>query len=108
LTALAVGLWLACLMVPFRDVRPLLTLLLQAGMYATPVLYPTTLVPANLLPYYQLNPMYWTVEAFRWLLLNKPITITLSFWLSLVLVAAMLVAGLAIFAAGQKKVVDVQ
>jgi lipopolysaccharide transport system permease protein len=108
LTALAVGLWLACLMVPFRDVRPLLTLLLQAGMYATPVLYPTTLVPANLLPYYQLNPMYWTVEAFRWLLLDKPITITLSFWLSLVLVAATLIAGLAIFAAGQKKVVDVQ
>jgi lipopolysaccharide transport system permease protein len=107
-TALAVGLWLACLMVPFRDVRPLLTLLLQAGMYATPVLYPASLVPENLLPYYQLNPMYWTVEAFRWLLLDKPITITPSFWFSVALSAATLVAGLAIFAAGQKKVVDVQ
>lgn len=108
LTALAVGLWLACVMVPFRDVRPLLGLLLQAGMYATPVLYPATLVPESLLPYYELNPMYWAVEAFRWLLLDKPLSITLSFWLSLALVGATLAAGLVIFGAGQKKVVDVQ
>ena len=84
-SALAVGLWFACVMVPFRDVRPLLSLLLQAGMYATPVLYPPALVPARLLPYYQLNPMYWPVELFRWLLLDKPITLTASFWLSLAL-----------------------
>lgn len=108
LDALAVGLWLACVMVPFRDVRPLLALLLQAGMYATPVLYPPTLVPAWLLPYYQLNPMYWAVEAFRWLLLDKPVALTASFWFSLILSAVALIAGLAIFAAGQNRVVDVQ
>src|SRR5215468_4098173 len=77
--ALALGLWLACIMVPFRDIRPLLGLVLQAGMYATPVLYPPSLVPQALLPYYQLNPMYWIIELFRWLLLNRPITLTTSF-----------------------------
>lgn len=108
LNALAVGLWLACAMVPFRDVRPLLTLLLQAGMYATPVLYPPALVPASLLPYYQLNPMYWPIEIFRWLLLDQPVVLTGSFWLSLGLVVVTLIGGLRVFSAGEKWVVDVQ
>jgi lipopolysaccharide transport system permease protein len=108
INALAVGLWLACVMVPFRDVRPLLTLVLQAGMYATPVLYPSTLVPEQLLPYYQLNPMYWSVELFRWLLLDKSIELSGSFWISLILVVTMLFSGLVVFDSGEKKVVDVQ
>lgn len=106
--ALAVGLWLASIMVPFRDIRPLLGLLLQAGMYATPVLYPPDLVPPALLPYYQMNPMYWTIELFRWLLLDRPVTFTASFGYSIGAVAIALATGLVVFASGQKRVVDVQ
>jgi lipopolysaccharide transport system permease protein len=106
--ALAVGLWLASIMVPFRDIRPLLGLVLQAGMYATPVLYPPDLVPKALLPYYQLNPMYWTIELFRWLLLDRPVTYTASFGYSIGAVLIALVTGLIVFANGQKRVVDVQ
>jgi lipopolysaccharide transport system permease protein len=106
--ALAVGLWLASIMVPFRDLRPLLGLVLQAGMYATPVLYPPDLVPQALLPYYQLNPMYWTIELFRWLLLDRPVTYTASFAYSIGAVVIAFVTGLIVFAKGQKQVVDVQ
>lgn len=106
--ALAVGLWLASIMVPFRDIRPLLGLILQAGMYATPVLYPPDLVPQALLPYYQLNPMYWTIELFRWLLLDRPVTYTASFGYSIGAVVVALLTGLIVFASGQKRVVDVQ
>jgi lipopolysaccharide transport system permease protein len=106
--ALAMGLWLACIMVPFRDFRPLLGLVLQAGMYATPVLYPPDLVPRTLLPYYQLNPMYWTIELFRWLLLDRPVTFTASFGYSIGAVVVALLTGLIVFANGQKRVVDVQ
>ena len=106
--ALAMGLWLACIMVPFRDIRPLLGLVLQAGMYATPVLYPPNLVPQSLLPYYQLNPMYWTIELFRWLLLDRPVTLTASFGYSIGAVVVALLTGLIVFANGQKRVVDVQ
>ncbi|KRR18505.1 ABC transporter permease [Bradyrhizobium retamae] len=106
--ALALGLWLACVMVPFRDIRPLLGLALQAGMYATPVLYPADLVPQALLPYYQLNPMYWTIELFRWLLLDRPVTLTASFGYSTGAVILALLTGLIVFASGQKRVVDVQ
>ena len=107
-SALMVGLWLSAAMVPFRDVRPILTLLLQAGMYATPILYPPTLVPKSILPYYQINPMYWCVEFFRWMLLGHEVTLTFSFYVSIVFVAVTLLVGLAIFNAGQKKIVDVQ
>jgi lipopolysaccharide transport system permease protein len=106
--SLAVGLWLASIMVPFRDIRPLLGLVLQAGMYATPVLYPPDLVPHALLPYYQLNPMYWTIELFRWLLLDRPVGFTASFAYSVGAVVITLVTGLVVFASGQKQVVDVQ
>jgi lipopolysaccharide transport system permease protein len=106
--ALAAGLWLASIMVPFRDIRPLLGLVLQAGMYATPVLYPPDLVPRALLPYYQLNPMYWTIELFRWLLLDRPVTYTASFGYSIGAVAVALLTGFIVFASGQKRVVDVQ
>jgi lipopolysaccharide transport system permease protein len=108
LVALTAGLWLACIMVPFRDIRPALGLVLQAGMYATPVLYPPSLVPQALLPYYQLNPMYWTVESFRWLLLGQPLNLTASFGYSIGGVVVALLAGLLIFAGGSKWVVDVQ
>jgi lipopolysaccharide transport system permease protein len=106
--ALAMGLWLASIMVPFRDIRPLLGLVLQAGMYATPVLYPPDLVPPALLPYYQLNPMYWTIELFRWLLLDRAVTFTASFGYSIAAVVLGLLTGLIVFASGQKRVVDVQ
>ena len=106
--ALAMGLWLACIMVPFRDIRPLLGLVLQAGMYTTPVLYPPSLVPQALLPYYQLNPMYWTVELFRWLLLGQPVVFTASFGYSVGAVIVALLMGLIVFERGQKRVVDVQ
>jgi homopolymeric O-antigen transport system permease protein len=106
--ALAVGLWLASIMVPFRDLRPLLGLVLQAGMYATPVLYPPDLVPPALLPYYQLNPIYWTIELFRWLLLDRAVTFTASFGYSVGAVVIALLTGLIVFAKGQKQVVDVQ
>jgi lipopolysaccharide transport system permease protein len=108
IAALALGLWLACIMVPFRDVRPLLGLALQAGMYATPVLYPPNLVPQALMPYYQLNPMYWTIELFRWLLLDRPLTLTASFGYSIGAVIFAVLTGLIVFARGQKRVVDVQ
>jgi lipopolysaccharide transport system permease protein len=108
INALTVGLWLACAMVPFRDLRPLLALLLQAGMYATPVVYPPSLVPARALQYYQLNPMYWPIEIFRWLLLDQPLVLTGSFWVSLGLAVVALIGGLVIFSAGEKRVVDVQ
>jgi lipopolysaccharide transport system permease protein len=71
LTALAVGLWLSALNVQYRDVRYTLGFLTQFWLFATPVAYPSSLVPASWRPLYGLNPMAGVVEGFRWALLGK-------------------------------------
>lgn len=108
LGAMGIGLWMAALMVKFRDVRPLLTIALQAGMYATPIFYPASFVPAWLLPYYQLNPMYWGVALFRWIMLNQEMAVTPMLYISMIASVAVFASGLWIFSAYEKMTVDVQ
>lgn len=69
-TALGAGLWLAALHARYRDVRYLLPLLLQLWLFATPVAYAGSLVPADWRLAHALNPMVGVVELFRWVLLG--------------------------------------
>tara|TARA_R110002020_G_scaffold3766_9_gene16571 strand:+ start:2077 stop:2895 length:819 start_codon:yes stop_codon:yes gene_type:complete len=108
LGAAALGLWVAALMVRLRDIKPLLTIVLQAGMYLTPILYSPAMVPARFMPIYQLNPMYWAVELFRWILLGQDIQITPSFYAAMGLMLALLVSGMFVFSIYEKVTVDVQ
>ncbi len=69
-TALGVGLWLAVLNVRFRDVRYVLPFLMQIWLFATPIVYPSSLLPAQWRAFYGLNPIAGVVEGFRWALLG--------------------------------------
>jgi len=108
LPALGLGLAVSSISVKYRDFRPLLTIALQAGFYATPVFYPAELVPASIQPFYQLNPMYWGVEFSRWIMIHKPLTVTPSLFLSLALSVAIIVFGYYAFARYERDVVDAQ
>ena len=66
LTALGVGLWLSALNAMFRDVRYVVPFLVQFWMFASPVAYPASLVPARWRFLYGLNPMTGAIEGFRW------------------------------------------
>jgi lipopolysaccharide transport system permease protein len=67
LSALGVGLWLAALNVYYRDVGYVMPFLLQAWLYASPVVYSTTMVPQGIAGVlYGLNPMAGAVQGFRW------------------------------------------
>ncbi|MEM3432903.1 MAG: ABC transporter permease [Candidatus Methanomethyliaceae archaeon] len=70
-TALGVSLWLAALNVQYRDVTYLIPFLTQVWMYATPVVYSSTLIPERWRALYGLNPMAGVVEGFRWALLGQ-------------------------------------
>src|SRR5438093_4244477 len=70
-TALAVGLWLSALNVQYRDVRYTIGFLTQFWLFATPVAYSSSIVPARWRALYGLNPMAGVVEGFRWALLGK-------------------------------------
>lgn len=68
LTALGVGLWLSALNALYRDVRYVVPFLVQFWMFASPVAYPSSLVPEKWRPLYGLNPMAGVIEGFRWAL----------------------------------------
>jgi lipopolysaccharide transport system permease protein len=68
LTALGVGLWLSALNALYRDVRYIVPFLVQFWMFASPVAYPSSLVPERWRWLYGLNPMAGVIEGFRWAL----------------------------------------
>lgn len=70
LTALAVALWLSALNVEYRDVQYVLPFLTQLWLFATPVVYPSSLLGEPLRTVLGLNPMAGVVEGFRWALLG--------------------------------------
>jgi len=67
-TALGVGLWLSALNALYRDVQYVMPFLVQFWMLASPVAYPSSLVPAKWRWLYGLNPMAGVIEGFRWAL----------------------------------------
>jgi lipopolysaccharide transport system permease protein len=68
--ALGIGLIGAALNVFYRDIKHLLALGLQLWLYASPVIYPVSVVPERLRAFYFLNPMAGIIESYRAVLLN--------------------------------------
>ena len=69
-TSLGVGLWMSALNVKYRDVRYIVPFVIQVWMFSTPIVYPSSLLPASWRTIYGLNPMVGVVEGFRWALLG--------------------------------------
>jgi lipopolysaccharide transport system permease protein len=94
--ALGVSLWLTALNVRYRDIRNAVPVLLQLWMFATPVVYPLDLVPARYRWVVALNPMAGIVEAFRSVLVSRPIDLQALFP-SVLFTAMLIVTGLFYF-----------
>ncbi len=109
MSALSVSLWLSALMVQYRDVRLLMNVIMQLWFFATPIIYPSSLVPESWRPFYEaLNPMVGVVEGFRWALLGgaeAPNPTTLA--ISVALVVVVLVGGLYYFRRVERIFADV-
>lgn len=96
-TALGVGLWLSALNALYRDVRYLLAFIVQFWMLASPVAYPSSMVPERYRWLYGLNPMAGVIDGFRWALTgtgNPPRAVLIT---STIMVCLTLVGGLAFF-----------
>jgi lipopolysaccharide transport system permease protein len=106
-TALAVGLWLSVLNVRYRDVRHALPFLSQLWLFATPVAYPSSLVPAPWTLIYGLNPMVGVVEGFRWALLGTAARPGILIGVSAAVVLMLLVGGLRYFRRAEATFADV-
>jgi len=106
-TALAVGLWLSALNVQFRDVRYTIPFLTQFWMFATPVVYPSSLVPAKWRAWYGLNPMAGVIDGFRYALLGRAAKPGPMIWVSAGAVAVLLLGGLLYFRKMESTFADV-
>ena len=105
-TGLSVGLWCATMAVRFRDIQFAMAYGLNIFMYATPVAYSASLIPERWLWLYQLNPMYWVVEGWRWSLLGTGQPPQLYMLISVFLVVFLLISGLYIFRHQERTIAD--
>jgi lipopolysaccharide transport system permease protein len=105
--AFSVGLWLSALNVRFRDVKHIIPFLTQFWLFATPVAYPSSLVPQRWRAWYGLNPMAGVVDGFRWALLGKAGYAGRLLWVSTAAVLLLLLGGLAYFSKTESSFADV-
>lgn len=106
-TALGVGLWLSALNAIYRDVRYVIPFIVQFWLFASPVAYPSTLVPARWRWVYGLNPMAGVIEGFRWALTGHGQPPNLMLAVSAVMVALLVGGGLAFFNKMEGTIADV-
>jgi lipopolysaccharide transport system permease protein len=107
MTAMAVGLWLSALNVQYRDVRYTINFLVQFWLFATPVAYPSSIIPARWRVVYGLNPMVGVVEGFRWSLLGKPESPGALVMVSTVVVIILLTGGMFYFRRMEQQFADI-
>ncbi len=70
-TATGVALWFSALSVKYRDCGYALPYFIQVWMYASPVIYPVSMVPSKWQPLFALNPAVGFIEGFRWAVLGR-------------------------------------
>ena len=104
--ALGVGLWLSALNVQYRDIRYMVPFLVQALMFASPVVYSSTLLEEPWRTLYGINPMVGVIEGFRWALLGTTPPGPMLF-ISVIAALALLVSGALYFRRMEKTFADV-
>jgi len=107
LLALGVGLYASALMVSYRDIQYVLPVVTQFLLYASPVAYSASLVPAKYRLIFEINPLTGLLEAFRWSLLgvgNFPLA---AVTYSAIITVVVLVAGAFSFKSMERKFADV-
>lgn len=106
-TALGVGLWLSALHVRYRDVRYVVPFLVQLWLLATPIAYPSSLLPEPWRTVYGINPMVGVVEGFRWALLGTDTAPGPAVAVSSLAALALLAGGLLYFRRTERTFADV-
>ncbi len=104
--ALGVGTLFSALTVAYRDFGSILGFVLQIWMYATPVIYPSTLIPQEWRWALHANPMAALIEGFRSAFLGKPFDLP-AIGFSCAVAAAVFVAGVAYFEKIERRFADI-
>jgi lipopolysaccharide transport system permease protein len=104
--ALGVGTFLSALTVAYRDFRYVVPFMIQFWMFATPVVYPASLVPAEWRWLLYLNPMAGMIEGFRSAFLGRPFDFV-ALVISLGVAVVLFLAGVAYFEKVERHFADI-
>lgn len=107
LAASGVGMFLAALNAKYRDIRYTIPFLLQLWMFASPVVYPASLLPEKYRVWYALNPMVGVIEGFRASLLGAVAFPTQMVVISALVSVVLFVLGLFYFKQMERYFADV-
>lgn len=106
--SLGAGLWIAALMVKYRDFRFIVPFIVQFGLYLSPVGFVSSVVPAEWQLLYSLNPMAGVIDGFRWCLLGGEHALSYSStMISAGVVALLLMTGVWYFRRTERTFSDV-
>lgn len=105
--ALAVTVWLAAASVRYRDLGLALPLIIQVWLFATPVVYPATVLPKSWETFmFVANPMTPIVGGFRWALIGGAVPPWWSFAAATATVLVALAAGAVFFGQMERTFAD--
>ena len=107
LTAFGVGLWLSALNVQYRDIQHAVPFLVQIWLFATPIAYPSSLLPEPWRTIYGINPLVGVVEGFRWGLLGSGRPPGLPLVISTIAALALTISGAFFFRRVERTFADV-
>ena len=106
LLALGVGMWFAALNVKYRDIRYALPFLVQLWLFASPVIYPSSIMPERWRWLLALNPMTGIIEGFRASLFGGKLDVAMTLT-SAALTVAILIVSLFVFQYAEDSFADV-
>lgn len=106
LLALGVGMWLSALNVKYRDIRFALPFIVQIWMFASPVFYPSSIMPQKWRWVFQLNPLTGIIDGYRSSLFGLPID-WIALAISTLITALMLVYASYSFKRMEKSFADI-
>lgn len=104
--ALGVGLVFSAVTAKYRDLQQLTGYIMQIGMYATPIIYPLSRIPADWRWVAYLNPMSSIVELTRVILLGVGSVTVTAYVGSLLITAAVLLGGIVLYQRSARTFVD--
>lgn len=105
--AAGVGSMLAALSVRYRDINHTVPFFLQLWLFATPVIYPSSLLPEGWRLVAALNPPAGLIETFRWALLGTNVDPMPMLAVSGVALVASVGIGLLVFGRMERSFADV-
>jgi lipopolysaccharide transport system permease protein len=108
IASFSVGLWVAALMVQYRDFKFIVPFVVQFGLYISPVGFQSGIVPDRFRLLYSLNPMVSVIDGFRWAILGGEHAMYWpGFVLSTGVVAILITTGIWYFRRTEKSFADV-